>query len=30
MAEKRLNPEELVKYFKDEFKTNIKDIKIKR
>jgi len=26
---KRLNPEELAKYFKDEFKTSIKDLKIK-
>ena len=28
-TEKRLTPEEIVKYFKDEFKTNIKDTKIK-
>lgn len=30
MVEKNLNPEQLVDYFKDEFKTNIKDIKVKR
>ena len=29
MAEKRLNPEELVKYFKDEFKTKIKKAEVK-
>lgn len=28
-TEKRLTPEEIIKYFKDEFKTNIKDINIK-
>ena len=28
--EKRLNPEETVKYFQDEFKTQIKDVKIKK
>ena len=30
MAEKTLTPEKLVKYFKDEFKTKIKDVKIKK
>jgi len=29
-TEKRLTPEEIVKYFKDEFKTDIKDAKIKK
>ena len=28
--EKRLTPEEIVKYFKDEFKTKIKDAQIKK
>ena len=28
--EKRLTPEQLVKYFKDEFKTKIKDVQIKK
>ena len=30
MAEKNLTPEQFVDKFKDEFKTNIKDVKIKR
>ncbi len=30
MAEKQLSPEELVKYFKDEFKTKIKDSRIEK